>query len=79
MVKKWKKVDNKCFICGEEVGKIKIINGKIEIEEKYPNFGTFVQVKGRAEMKVLCKYCQKELDKKKIKYFEALQKSLKRA
>lgn len=72
MVRRWKKVDDKCFLCGEKVGKIKIVNGKIEIEEKFPNFGTFVQIKGRAEMKVLCKYCQKKLDKEGIKYLEAL-------
>lgn len=74
MVKKWKKVDNKCFICGTEVGKIKIVNGKIEIEEKYPSFGSFVQVKGKAEMKVICRNCQKELDKKGISYIKALTK-----
>lgn len=72
MVKKWKKVESRCFVCGEEVGKIKIVNGKIEVEEKYPNFGTFVQVKGKAEMRVLCKNCQKQLDKRGIKYTDAL-------
>ena len=69
MVRKWKKVDNKCLICKKEVGKFKIEDGKIEIIEQ-KNFGTFIKVKGKAEMKVLCRDCQRKLDKEKVKLKE---------
>jgi len=61
----WKKVDDKCMKCREKVGNIKIERdsvtnkGKIVIEKKFDNFGAFVQEKGKAHMKVICKNCQR--------------------
>jgi len=71
MVRKFKKVDEKCAICGREVGKFKIEDGKVEIVEN-KLLGTFVKIKGKAHLKVICKLCQKDLDKKKVKYIEAI-------
>jgi len=71
MVRKWKKVDNKCIVCKKEVAKVKLNDGKIEIVENI-NFGSFVKVKGKAEMKMICRNCQKILDKEGKKYSDFL-------
>lgn len=69
MVKKWKKVNNKCIVCNREVAKVKIEDGKIEIIENY-SFGSFVKVKGKGELRMICRNCQKQLDKEGKKYCE---------
>jgi len=69
MVRKWKKVDNKCIVCNREVAKVKLENGKVEIIEKYA-FGSFVKVKGKGELKIICRNCQKKLDKENKSYKE---------
>ncbi|MEM0480616.1 MAG: hypothetical protein QXQ14_00275 [Candidatus Aenigmatarchaeota archaeon] len=71
MVRKYKKVENKCAVCGKEVGKFKIEDGKVEIVEN-KLLGTFVKLKGKAHLKVICKLCQKDLDKKGISYLEVI-------
>lgn len=70
MVRKWKKVNNKCIVCNKEIAKIKLENGKVEILEKTNYFGSFVKVKGSGELRVICRNCQKVLDKQKKKYLE---------
>jgi len=67
MVRTWKKVDNKCIVCKKEVAKVKLNDGKIEIVENI-NFGSFVKIGGKAEMKMICRNCQKILDKEGKRY-----------
>ena len=61
----WKKVQEKCMKCKQKVGDIKIERdpitniGKIVIKRKFDNFGSFVQEKGKAHMKVICRTCQR--------------------
>ncbi|MFH7903682.1 MAG: hypothetical protein QW409_01885 [Candidatus Aenigmatarchaeota archaeon] len=69
MVRKWKKVDNKCIVCNREVAKVKLKDGKVEIIEDIA-FGSFVKVKGKAELKMICRNCQKALDKEGKRYYE---------
>lgn len=69
MVRKWKKISNKCIVCNREVAKIKLENGKVEMIENYV-FGSFIRVKGKGELRMICKNCQKKLDKEGKKYLE---------
>lgn len=63
MVKKWKRIDNRCVFCKKEVAKIKLEDGKVEILEDHL-MGTFLKTKGKAELRMICRNCQKHYKNK---------------
>ncbi|NUM35678.1 MAG: hypothetical protein HUU50_14115 [Candidatus Brocadiae bacterium] len=59
----WKNVENKCFQCNKQVGKISIKSGKICVDSLAKNWGGWHKVQGKSEMQVVCSSCQKIMAK----------------
>lgn len=59
----WRSVENKCFQCHKQVGKISIKSGKICIDSLNENWGGWHKTPAKSEMKVVCASCQKSLAK----------------
>jgi hypothetical protein len=59
----WRKVHSNCAECGVSVGKIRIGDGRIVVEQYGENWGTWRHVRGTSEMQVICKTCQRRLAK----------------
>lgn len=63
----WRKVDAKCMVCREPVGKISVKNGKIIVDEYRPNWGQWHKVPEKSEMQVICRDCEKRITKQRNK------------
>ena len=70
MPKTWQNVKATCKECGVSVGKITLNNGKIIVDHYNEHWGTWVRIPGKAEMNVLCRNCQRKLDKQRKKESE---------
>jgi len=60
----WREVDSNCAECGASVGKMEIVDGRIAVREYGENWGTWRKVPGKAEMQVVCRECQRRLDRR---------------
>jgi len=67
MSTQWRKVTNKCIECNQPVGKFSLKAGKISVDKLFDCWGSWQKVKGKSEMQVICRICQKMLAKQKRK------------